>query len=110
VLVRLVKNLRDRIARATSRGGAIPTILDVVDMDGSRRDIAIDVQIVEGLKALPDWDFDLSAVEHAYRAIDDIAAPAYHEQERAKLRALVEKREALENRGGEANSANDVRR
>jgi hypothetical protein len=32
-------------------------------MDGSRREVAIELQIVEGLKELPEWEFDLAALE-----------------------------------------------
>jgi hypothetical protein len=95
-LLRLAKVLRDRVARAARRDSAMPVALEVVDMDGSRRDIAIDLLIVEGLKELPEWEFDLPALEEAFRKIDEVAVPAYQEQERAKLRALVDEPVALE--------------
>lgn len=99
VLLRLAKAMRDRVARAVLPDGAIPTLLEVVDMDASRREVEINLQIVEALKELPAWDFDLASLEQAFGTIDAVAVPAYHEEERAKLRKLVEERSALEERG-----------
>lgn len=84
--LRFAKALRDRAARAAHTRDAIPIGLDIIDMDGSRHELTIALQIVEGLKELPEWHFDLSALEEAFRTIDKVAVPTYREKVRALAR------------------------
>jgi hypothetical protein len=84
--LRFAKALRDRAARAAHGRDAIPIKLDIIDMDGSPHELTIALQIVEGLKELPEWHFDLSALEQAFRTIDKLAVPAYREKVHALAR------------------------